>query len=208
VEKAKSPRAKADTIANRTKKTITEKMEEDPFFYRKLSALLQQAIDDYKAERISEAEYLSRVTDIMEQTRCGKVNDVPEILKQNDLSRALFGAIKEQMTRRGKGCGGGTAESGERVRQDGSDYGAELAPAVPPADQILAEAAISMDRIIRKHAVVRWRENQDAQNRMRNELDDFLFDLQKEKGFALSFAEMDAIIDAAIRIAMHRTDDV
>ena len=62
--------------------------------------------------------------------------------------------------------------------------------------------------IIRKHAVVRWRENVDAQNRMRNDLDDFLFHLQKEKGFTLSYAQMDAIIEAVIRIAMHRTDDV
>jgi type I restriction enzyme R subunit len=55
-----SPRAKADIIANRTKTTITEKMEEDPFFYRKLSALLQEAIDAYKAQRISEAQYLAQ----------------------------------------------------------------------------------------------------------------------------------------------------
>lgn len=43
---------------------------------------------------------------------------------------------------------------------------------------------------------------------MRNDLDDFLFDLQKEKGFPLSYAQMDAIIEAVIRIAMHRADDV
>lgn len=46
VDKARSPRAKADIIANRTKKTITEKMEEDPFFYRKFSVLLEQTIAD------------------------------------------------------------------------------------------------------------------------------------------------------------------
>ena len=62
VDKAQSTRAKADTIANRTKKTITEKMEEDPFFYRRFSQLLQQVIDDYRAQRISDAEYLRRVT--------------------------------------------------------------------------------------------------------------------------------------------------
>jgi len=48
----------------------------------------------------------------------------------------------------------------------------------------------------------------DAQNRMRNDLDDFLFKLQKDKGITLSFTQMDAIIETVIRIAMHRTDDV
>jgi type I restriction enzyme R subunit len=205
VEKAKSPRAKADTIANRTKKTITEKMEEDPFFYRKLSALLEQAIDDYKAERISEAEYLAKVTDIMEEARGGNVKDVPEALQTNDFSRALFGELKTQInTQR---VNDATADDGV-VREDGPAYGADIPPRKPAADEVLAEAAFEMEKIIRKHAVVRWRENVDAQNRMRNDLDDFLFDLQKQKGVVLSFVQMDAIIENVIRIAMHRTDDV
>ncbi len=203
VEKAKSPRAKADTIANRTKKTITEKMEEDPFFYRKLSALLQQAIDDYKAQRINEAQYLTKVIQIMEELRGGNVKDVPEVLKQNDLSRALFGALKEHMPLK---IAEGFEESDHSVLEESPDYGNSRIAL--PTDDILAEAAVSMDKIIRKHAVVRWRENVDAQNRMRNDLDDFLFDLQKQRGLTLAMAQMDAIIETAIRIAMHRTDDV
>lgn len=205
LEKAQSPRAKADTIANRTKKTITEKMEEDPFFYRKLSALLQLAIDEYKAERINEVQYLAKVTDIMEQVRGGNTPDVPEVLKQNDLSRAFYGALKEQMavnpSNDGVGNDGGVSEGA-------AAYGDNIAKPPPPTDGLLAEASVSMDKIIRRHNVVRWRENMDAQNRMRNDLDDFLFDLQKQKGITLSFAQMDAIIEAVIRIAMHRTDDV
>jgi type I restriction enzyme R subunit len=65
-----------------------------------------------------------------------------------------------------------------------------------------------MEDIIRNHAVVRWRENIDAQNRMRNDLDDFLYDLQIQKGIQISFDQMDAIIEAVIRIAIHRTDDI
>lgn len=205
VDKMKSDRAKADTIANRTKRTITEKMEEDPFFYRKLSALLQQAIDDYRAERISEAQYLARVTAVMEEVRGGNVKEVPEVLKQSDLSRALFGALKEQITPASAGTG---ADDSAVVREDVTNYGDGASISTPPTDHILAEAAVTMDQIIRRHAVVRWRENVDAQNRMRNDLDDFLFQLQKEKGFTLSFAQMDAIIEAAIRIAIHRVDDV
>ncbi|MBL9116905.1 MAG: type I restriction endonuclease subunit R [Verrucomicrobiaceae bacterium] len=205
VDKMKTDRAKADTIANRTKKTITEKMEEDPFFYRKLSALLQQAIDDYKAERISEAEYLARAIDVMEQVRGGNAKDVPEVLKQNDLSRALFGALKEQMVP----SGGRDQQPTEGVLMENEAiYGSGPSSSPLPEDEILANAAVRMDAIIRKHAVVRWRENVDAQNRMRNDLDDFLFALQKERGFTLSYAQMDNILDKVISIAMHRTDDV
>jgi type I restriction enzyme R subunit len=207
VEKMKGDRAKADTIANRTKKTITEKMEEDPFFYRKLSTLLQQAIDDYKAQRISEAELLARVTSVMEQARGGNTQEGPNVLKERDLSRAFFGALKEQLAVIPEPANAGTTSSNV-VKEEGAEYGTNPASPAPPTDQILAEAACEMEDIIRRHAVVRWRENVDAQNRMRNDLDDFLFSLQGQKGITLTFAQMDAIIETAIRIAMHRTEDV
>ena len=201
VDQAKSPRAKADTIANRTKKTITEKMEEDPFFYRKFSLLLKQAIDDYHAQRISDAEYLAKVTEIMEQVRDGKTKEAPDLLKERDLSRALFGALQKEI-------GEASTANSSVVREDPVEYKTSRSTASVSVDSILAEAACAMEDIIRKHAVVRWRENIDAQNRMRNDLDDFLFNLQVKKGVAMSYEQMDAIIEAVIRIAIHRTDDV
>ena len=199
VEKMQTDRAKADTIANRTKKTITEKMEEDPFFYRKLSSLLQQAIDDYKAQRISEAEYLHKVKEVMEQARGGHTQEAPDLLKNRDFSRALFGAIKGHLAN--------PVLQDSMVREDG--VGGPAQPASPAQlEQVMVEAACSMEDIVRSHAVVRWRENIDAQNRMRNDLDDFLYGLQREKGMHLTFGQMDAIIESVIRIAIHRTDDV
>jgi len=198
VDKARSDRAKADIIANRTKKTITEKMEEDPFFYRKFSILLQQVIDDYKAQRISDADYLKQVTDVMTQVRDGKTQEGPDILKERDLSRALFGALKEELARESNSA---------VVREDPLPYGSPEAHAAR-LEQVLAEAACQMEDIIRNHVVVRWRENIDAQNRMRNDLDDFLFNLQTNKGIQINYDQMDAIVEAMIRIAIHRSDDV
>jgi type I restriction enzyme R subunit len=200
VDKARSDRAKADIIANRTKKTITEKMEEDPFFYRKFSMLLQQVIDDYRAHRITDAEYLKQVTDVMTQVRDGKAQEGPDILKERDLSRALFGALKEELSRSG-------ASTSSVVKEESPIPGSGKA-AESMLEAILAEAACEMEDIIRRHAVVRWRENIDAQNRMRNDLDDFLFGLQVKKGVQINYDQMDTIIEAVIRIAIHRSKDV
>ncbi len=155
-------------------------------------------IDDYKAERINDAEYLRRVTDVMARVRDGKTADEPDILKDKDLSRALFGVLKEELDR---------GASSSIVREDEAEYGSgrENRPSI---QNVLAQAACEMEKIIRPHAVVRWRENTDAQNRMRNALDDYLYDLQKAQGIELSFEQMDAIIEAVIRIAIHRTDDI
>lgn len=192
------PHLSTPTIANRTKKTITEKMDEDPFFYRRFSQLLQQAIDDYRAQRISDAEYLLRVSDVMEQVRDGKPREGPDILKERDLSRALFGALKEKLAHTQTSV----------VSEDTTPYRTKNDS--PPADPetVMAKAACEMEDIIRRHAVVRWRENQDAQNRMRDDLDDFFVELQKKKGIILTWDQVDAIVDTAIAIAINRRDDV
>jgi type I restriction enzyme, R subunit len=180
-------------------------MEEDPFFYRKFSVLLQQAIDDYRNDRITDAEYLARVTDVMEQVRDGRAKEAPDILKERDLSRALFGALKDKMASASHAPHSETSGP----REDPAEYRiSRSSPAEQEVERILAEAACEMEDIIRKHAVVRWRENVDAQNRMRNDLDDFLFRLQTEKGIVMSYDQMDAILDAVIAIAIHRSDDV
>ena len=65
VDDKKGAAAKADTIASRMKKTIREKMDEDPVFYKKFADLIQQAIDDYQQKRISDTEYLRKVSEYM-----------------------------------------------------------------------------------------------------------------------------------------------
>src|SRR5690606_39837353 len=60
VENTTGKAAKADKIASRTAKHITEKMDEDPAFYKKFSQLLKETIADYEAKRISETQYLNR----------------------------------------------------------------------------------------------------------------------------------------------------
>ena len=41
---------------------------------------------------------------------------------------------------------------------------------------------------------------------MRNDLDDLLFNLQRDKGIKLTFEQMDAILEAILRIARNRSD--
>ena len=198
VEKARSPRAQADIIANRTKKTITEKMEEDPFFYRKFSLLLEQTIADYKQQRISEAQYLAKVKEIMETVRDRRKSNLPSALDGNDFAQALYGAVSEQLS----------STNGWEVRETPAPYGKEGVPGVADLDQIRAEMSLRMEEIIRKEAVVRWRDNTDAQNRMRNEMDDFLFELQSKRGITLSLEQMDSLIESCLRIARNRPNEV
>lgn len=198
VDKARSSRAKADIIANRTKKTITEKMEQDPFFYRKFSLLLEETIAAYTEQRISEAQYLAKVKEIMESVRDRRKSDLPADLEGNDFAQALYSVVAEQL------CSAG----GWTVRETPAPYGIGEAPGIAGLDQIRAQTSLRLEEIIRSEAVVRWRDNPDAQNRMRNRMDDLLFGLQSTRGITISLEQMDALIESCLRIACNRPDDV
>ncbi|MCK4608244.1 MAG: type I restriction endonuclease subunit R [Gammaproteobacteria bacterium] len=90
----KTTAAKADTIAHATKKAITEKMEEDPAFYTKFSKLIQQAIDDFRAKRITELEYLNKVVDIRDRVAGNVHDDIPEQLLGNEDAIAYYGVLQ------------------------------------------------------------------------------------------------------------------
>ncbi len=193
VERATTPRAKADTIASRTKRTITERMEEDPFFYRRFSKLLEEAIEELHQQRLTDAAYLQRVTEIMEAVRDRVEDDVPAAVAGRGLARALFGVVREV-------AGTNGARSSSVVRESSAGADGTLTP------EVAAEAAGEIERILRAHAVVQWRTNADVQNAMRNAMDDYLYGLRERAGLTLTLEDMDRIIEGALHTARTRQE--
>lgn len=171
--------AKADIIAHATKRAISERLEEDPAFYEKFSKLIQQAIDDYRAGRISDLEYLKRVSDIKESVVHRKGDDIPAVLRGNDHAVACFGMLVPYFT-------------GLIADRDQAKTSA-------------AEAAVSIWSIVERNRVVGFWDNLDAQRRTMNDIDDYLYDVIKgENDIPLSTEEMDEIIDRTMQLARHR----
>ena len=79
----KTTASRADAIAHATRKVIAERMEEDPALYEKFSKLIQQAIENFSAKRISDLDYLSKAVEIRNKV-VGKVHeDIPDSLSGN-----------------------------------------------------------------------------------------------------------------------------
>jgi type I restriction enzyme R subunit len=172
--------AKADAIAHATKKAITERMEEDPAFYQKFSKLIQQAIDDFRAKRISELEYLNRVTGIREKVVNKQHDDVPDALQGNEDAMAIYGVVKPYFTKEGTNEGG--------------------------SDDLASAASLSIYKIIRSHWKVHFWGDDDAKKRAVNDIDDYLYDEINEKmGFELSLEAMDEIIEKSMQLVKNRT---
>ena len=171
--------AKADMIAHATKRAITEHLDEDPAFFEKFSRLIQQAIDDYRAGRISDLEYFKRASEVKDAVVNRKTDDVPAVLHGNDHAIASFGVLEPY-------------------------FGRHVANAAQ-AKTVAAEAAVSIWAIVARNKVVGFWDNLDAQRRTMNEMDDFLYDqIRGERGIPLTTEEMDEIINRSMQLAKHR----
>jgi type I restriction enzyme R subunit len=91
--------ARADTIAHRAQRTIAERMDRDPAFYKKFSRLIDEAIEAYRQGRIDEAEYLRRATQAMEAVRSGQDDALPAELRRYRDAPAYYGVIREPLLR-------------------------------------------------------------------------------------------------------------
>ena len=175
----KSAGAKADAIAHATKRALTEKMEEDPAFYEKFSKLIQQAIDDFKAHRISDLDYLSHVCDIRDKVVSGRHEDVPDSISNNEEACAYYGIIKPYFT-----------------EYDIDDKKIE---------EISSQTALAIQDTINCHWKVDFWDDYDAQKATINDIDDFLYDSVKKRfEFPLSLEQMDEIIEKTMRVAKSR----
>lgn len=170
--------SKADLIAHNTSRFISERMQEDPVFYKKFSQLLEETIQAFHQERLMQAsEYLRRVRGIMNSVVTRTGDDVPDALRERDVAKAFFGCVKEVM---------------EKHCTDGGTRG------------LWSEAAIGLEDIVRDRKIVNWETNADVQNEMRNAIEDYLFELKDKRGLNLTFDEVDAIMEQCLDIAKLR----
>lgn len=174
-----STASKADRIASATRRTITEKMEEDPSFYQRFSEMLAKTIRDYRDKRISEREYLNNIVDLASKVASkDRGRAVPDPIKGNDDGQAFFGVL------------------------DGAMIGSDQEK-VDPLET--ANIALAIIEIIKAHHIVDVWSNDIAQNNMRNAIDDYFFDtLRDEKGIDLPVEILDDLEQKIMNLARAR----
>lgn len=173
--------AKADTIASRTAKYITENMDSDPAFYKKFSQLIRETIEAYEQGRLSENEYLERMLQFKEDVLNHTDSELPTELEHNNAAKAYYGIAVENYRR--------------------------LFPNMPIKEMALATTK-AFDAIIRKTVIidgvilVDWQQKSDIVGKIKIELEDELIDNIKRKyELDFSFDEMDVIIDGCVDVA-------
>ncbi|MGL4514413.1 MAG: type I restriction endonuclease subunit R [Lacipirellulaceae bacterium] len=177
LEKIEGTASKADTIAHRTKRTIEERMDEDPAFYRRFSEMLEDAIRAFREQRLADRDYLRRVTEIAESLRERRNDDVPESLRHRDAAKAFYGVLREAIS---------------------------VLSHEAESDEAIAIASARIDDSVANERIVGWTTNQDVLNRMRTLIEDALFDLRAETGWDGGIDEIDELIERCLDVARRR----
>lgn len=174
VEKISSTASKADTIAHRTARTIRERMQEDPAFYRRFSDMLKAAIQAFREERLKANEYLKQVQEIMNAVLNRTGDKIPKALAGHDIAKAYYGVLNQAL-------------SSFELNED-----------------LAASYALKIDEIIESLRIVNWAQDNDIQNKMRIEIEDQIFELKEESKQDFGFDEIDEIIEQCLDIARVR----
>ncbi len=185
VEKLTGTAAQAETIASRTAKHISEHMDEDPVFYKKLSELIQQTIADYRAGRIAELEFLKKVKEQSEQARTRKGDDMPDALHSQEVAQAFYRLATEILK--------------EKIEDP------------LQLKDISVASALGVDEIIRAQVldngkpIIDWVSRPGIIGKLKIDIGDYLIDEIRDKyGLQLSFRELDEIAEKCIDISKKR----
>ncbi|QUH18953.1 type I restriction endonuclease subunit R [Alkaliphilus sp. B6464] len=178
LNRLETPRAKADAIRTRMAKRINAKWDENPSYYKKFSERIEEALQQYKDKRISEAEYLNRMSDIMKDFRKGYSGKTyPEDIR-NDIHAQAFYGVAEEI-----------------VKESNEIYGLDI---------LLAKFSKGVTKIIDEHSKVDWHENPEVHNRIEQEIDDLIYNFTKQHGITLDFEQIDKMIENIKTVALRR----
>lgn len=172
-----TPASKADFIAHRMKKVITENMEKDEAYYKKFSDMIEETITAFQGGRLDEKGYLDRINSIRDDLDQGHQEGIPALVKDKPEARAVFGGITQVLM---------------------ETHGKQKVSAI---SEKLAIAGIDITKIIENLTIRDWKKNVDVQNRMENEIEDYLIEHRKDLGVEINFDDIDAILVKCLKVA-------
>ena len=61
--------------------------------------------------------------------------------------------------------------------------------------------SIKISQIIKEHRIVDWFKNKDTQNRIKNEIEDYIYEQKEKMGVSIDFDSIDRIMEETIKTA-------
>lgn len=178
-----SAASRADRIASATLRTIHQRMDEDPALYARFSRMIQDTIDDYRARRLSEIDYLASMKSLSQRVAArDRGRTLPPSLTDKEHAASLFETLLEAHLHEV------TTTTGDRLSEDD-----------------IAEVALGMLDVIESRLIVGIWANEDAQRQLLNALDDYILEeLERTRGLIIPADVADEIQSSILARARAR----
>ncbi|MFA6458973.1 MAG: type I restriction endonuclease subunit R [Candidatus Paceibacterota bacterium] len=172
-----SDKSKAEAIAAQTQRTITERLDTDPEFYEKFS---------------------KKISEILEKMRQGKLADI-EALKQMKLIEDDVVNKNDENLPTEIGSQKGLDVFYRNLRSQFNDLKLN--------EDVYIAIVVDIFSTIKKEAIVDWYKNMDVKRKMKNSIDDYLYDVVKgQKSIDIDSDRTKAIIDTVMQLAENNFD--
>lgn len=196
LEQLGSLRSKADSIRTGMTKSIKEKYDENPAYYKSFSKRIKETLKQYKERIITEAEYYEKMRKILQDYGAGK-SDIgyPEKLKNNVHAQAFYGVVgailSDEIDK---------TENASMIADESGYYSKKR----ESKQEMMADIALEITEIIERQAQVDWTSNQTIHNKIAQEIDDLFYKYELEGKFKLSLEVVDKIIENVKTTALGR----
>jgi len=178
LSKIEGDKAKADAIEARLKKIISQRMDEDPLLYKKLSQLIDEAFEAYKQKRLSEKELLKKMLEVLDIARGKRQSDVPEDIRDSPQTVAFYRILY-------------------------ADLAEKLAENIQVEEQC-AYLAVKIDQVIANEKIRDWTRNQGVINQMKNEAEDMLYSFKGRHDTPMSATDIESMAETLVNVAIRR----
>lgn len=161
-----SNRSKAEAIAAQTQKTIQERWEQDPIFYKKFSDQVKALIETLKTAKKEDLNALLEETkQLQTEVENYEDNDIPASIREIKALHPFYRLARQDLNENA---------SQEQILQIVQHIGA----------------------VIQKEKIVDWKTSIEVKRAVRDQLEDFLFDVvKKEMGIPLSIEFIENFIN-------------
>lgn len=146
----------AETIENNVRSRILKEHLNDPAYYEKMSALLDEIIAARKAKAIEYEEYLRQIAELVKKVGAGHEDDTPQELKTSPALRALYNNLQPR------------GENSEALAEGSSGYSSSN-------DPVLA-LALRIDETVKQVRSDDWRGVEPRERAIKQALYDILND--------------------------------
>ena len=169
--------AKADAIVSRMTKSISQKMDENPAYYRSFSERIKKTLDEYRDQVITASQYLHKMNALLEDYRANRSTvTFPDLINGNVHAQAFYGVLSALFD-----------EAGEDLEPD-----------------FVAEISLRITEIVAAHSQVDWMHNKTIHDRISQDIDDLFYEYEQDRGLKLDFKLIDKIIENVKTVALRR----